>query len=105
MLHASMLLAQVVEDAAKKPDGEQQGPPAASFLPLIGMIAVMFYFLMYLPNRKEKQQRQALMSALKKNDKVVTIGGIIGVVQNIKEGTDEVTIRSDETRLLVQRSS
>jgi len=100
MLYASVLVAQVAEDAKK-----DEGPGAlVNFMPII-LIVIVFYFLIILPNRKDKQQRQTLMGALKKNDKVITSGGIVGVVVNLKEGTDEVTIRSDETKLLILRSS
>ena len=106
MLYALTLLAQAAEKVADKAkDGENPGPPAWGPLPMLLMLGAAFYFLIILPGRKERQQRQALMSALKKNDKVVTHAGIIGIVTNIKEGTDEVTIKSEETKLLILRSS
>ena len=99
MLHALILFA---EEAAK---GEESQPSLlTSFLPII-LIVIVFYFLIIVPGSKERKQRQSMLGALKKNDKVVTNGGIVGVVVNLKEGTDEVTIRSDETKLLVLRSS
>ncbi len=104
MLYASFLFAQAAEVAAEK-DGAPGGPPPWSPLPMILAMVALFYFLIFLPNRKEKRQRQSLLGALKKNDKVITSGGIIGVVLNLREGTDEVTIKSDETKLLVLRSS
>jgi preprotein translocase subunit YajC len=96
MLYAWMLFAQ------DKPPGEGPGPFA--FAPII-VIVILFYFLMIQPMRKEKQQRLSMIGALKKNDKVVTSGGIIGVVVNLKEGTEEVTIRSEDAKLLILRSS
>ena len=102
MLFAWMLFAQAAEEGAKK---EGEGPPLWGPLPMIAMIAVLFYFLLYLPGRKERQQRQAMMSALKRNDRVITSGGIVGVVVNLKEGTEEVTIRSEDAKLLILRSS
>src|ERR1700681_4501128 len=102
MLYAWVLFAQEVADPAKK-GGD--GPGLLSGLMPIILIVIVFYFLIILPGRKERQQRQTLMSALKKNDKIVTSGGIIGVVTNIKEGTEEISIRSDETKLLILRSS
>ena len=98
MFYASILFAQ---DEAKK-NGD--GPGFMSLMPIF-LIVIVFYFLIFLPGRKEKQQRQSLLSALKKNDKIITNGGIIGVVVNLKEGTDEVSIKSDETKLLILRSS
>jgi preprotein translocase subunit YajC len=100
MLHALVLLAQVA-DEVKKDDG----PGALVNLMPIILIVVVFYFLIILPGRKEKQQRQTMMGALKRNDRVITSGGIIGVVVNLKEGSEEVTIRSEDTKLLILKSS
>ncbi len=100
MLSAWIVFAQAVEETKKA-----EGPGLIGSLMPIILIVIVFYFLIIMPGRKEHQQRQSMMSALKKNDKVVTSGGIVGVVVNIKEGTDEVTIRSDESKLLVLRSS
>jgi preprotein translocase YajC subunit len=104
MLYALTLFAQEAVDAVK-PVKDEAAPIWAGPLPMIAAVAALFYFLIIVPGRKEKQQRQSMMSALKKNDKVITSGGIIGVVINLKEGTDEVTIRSEDTKLLVLRSS
>jgi len=98
MLYGLILFA---EEEAKKGEGLSM----LNALAPIVLIVIVFYFLIILPGRKEKQQRQILLNALKKNDKVLTNGGIIGVVLNIREGTDEVTIKSDETKLLILRSS
>lgn len=73
----------------------------------IGMIA-LFYFFIIRPQARERQRRTEMLSQLKKNDKVVTIGGIIGVISSVHAETDEVVIRVDETnntKLRVLRSS
>lgn len=59
-------------------------------------IAFLFYFLLIRPQRREQSQRDAMLANLKKNDHVVTIGGIHGVVTNIRREVDEVTIKVDE---------
>ncbi|MBV9122604.1 MAG: preprotein translocase subunit YajC, partial [Planctomycetes bacterium] len=57
-------------------------------------IFVAFYFLMILPaQRKEKQRKAQILAHLKKNDKIVNTGGIIGIVDSIKEKDDEVVLR------------
>lgn len=79
--------------------------------PLFPLFAIffVFFFLFILPaKRRERQQRQQLFSKLKKNDEVVTSAGIIGIVANIKETGDEVTLKVDESsnvRLRVLKSS
>jgi len=77
-----------------------------SLLPfLIQFIAIIgiFWFILIRPQQKKAQQHQQLLSALKKDDEVMTDGGIIGTVVHIKD--DRVTIRSGEnTRLVVARA-
>lgn len=74
------------------------------WIPLI----FVFYFLLIRPERRERARRQAMLNALKKNDRVLTIGGIYGVVTNIHREANEVTIRVDDqnnTRLRCTLSS
>jgi preprotein translocase subunit YajC len=78
-----------------------------SLLPFAA-IFVLFYFLLIRPQRREQSRRQAMLSAVKKNDRVVTIGGIYGVVTNVHREADEVTLKVDEatnTKLRVTLSS
>lgn len=59
-------------------------------------IGIVFYMLLIRPQRIEQQKRQAMLDAVKKNDRVVTIGGIYGVVVNVQRESDEITLRIDE---------
>jgi preprotein translocase subunit YajC len=69
-------------------------------------MALVFYLLVMRPARKQEAQRQALVSNLKKNDKVLTTAGIIGTVVSISEKEDEVTVRVDDNcRLKMIKSS
>ena len=75
------------------------------FAPLIA-IGIVFYFLLLRPQRKEQASRDAMLAALKKNDKVLTIGGVIGSVANISPDGQEVTLKVDDnTRIKFIRSS
>ena len=60
------------------------------------VIAVMFYFMLIRPNRKREQDRKSMLATLKKNDHVVTVGGIKGIVANVKPEDDEVVLKIDE---------
>jgi preprotein translocase subunit YajC len=60
------------------------------------IIMVMFYFMLIRPNKKREQERKSMLSALKKNDHVVTVGGIKGIVANVKPEEDEVVLKIDE---------
>jgi preprotein translocase subunit YajC len=74
-------------------------------LPMVA-IAFLWYFLLLRPQRKEQSRRQDLLSALKKNDRVVTIGGILGTVVTTSADGKEVTLKVDDnTRLRMLRSS
>ncbi|MCU0962801.1 MAG: preprotein translocase subunit YajC [Pirellulaceae bacterium] len=72
------------------------------------MIAVLFYLLMIRPERRKRAELAEMLQNLKKNDRVVTIGGIYGTVVNTQRDSDEVTIKVDEstnTKLRMQRSA
>lgn len=90
---------------------QQPGGPFDFFrsplAPLL-LIMVLGYLFMIRPMRRQERERQAMIAALKKNDKVLTSGGIIGVVTDIKDKEDEVRLRIDENspvRLRVTKSS
>ena len=57
-----------------------------TFLPII-LIFVIFYFFMIRPQNKKQKETERMINALKKGDKVITIGGIHGTVSSVKEKT------------------
>ncbi len=61
------------------------------------LIAVVWYFLILRPQGRERREREKLLNALKKNDRVVTYAGIIGTVVNISNDGKEVTLRVDDS--------
>jgi len=72
------------------------------------IIGVFFYFLLIRPQRQEQSRRRSMLAAVKKNDRVVTAGGIYGVVTNVDQSADEVTLKVDEannTKLRMTLSS
>ena len=97
MLYALLVLLAQAEEKAPEQTKGPSGLFDSPMFPLL-IVAAMFIFIVMLPaqQRRERKQREALMSGLKKNDEVVTAAGIIGVVTNIKEGADEVTLRIDD---------
>ncbi|MDI6703218.1 MAG: preprotein translocase subunit YajC [bacterium] len=58
----------------------------SAFVPII-LIFLVFFFLVSLPQRKERKARREMLANLKKNDKVITSGGIHGVIMEVKEET------------------
>jgi preprotein translocase subunit YajC len=82
-----------------------EGEPAAQpgpgspfgMMPALVIIMFLFYFLLIRPERRKQSSQRLLLEGLKKNDRVVTIGGIYGVVTNVQREADEVTIKVDES--------
>ena len=61
----------------------------------IGLMFVLMYFIVFRGPQKQKQQHKKMVQTLEKNDRVRTIGGIIGTVVDIKG--DEITLKIDES--------
>jgi preprotein translocase subunit YajC len=61
----------------------------------IVLLFVLMYFMMFRGPKKRQQQQQQMVQSLKKNDKVQTIGGILGTVLEVNE--NEITIKIDES--------
>jgi preprotein translocase subunit YajC len=72
-------------------------PPGLSgmLLPLIA-IMVFFYFLILKPQKNKEKSLRDMIASLKEKDRVITIGGIHGVVTNVQRDRDEITLRVDE---------
>ena len=86
-------LAEAAEGAAEA--GVEQPSTAAALLstllPLVLMVAV-FYFMLIRPQRKKDKKVKEMLNALKKGDRVTTIGGIYGTIMNIKDDTITLAI-------------
>ncbi len=78
--------------AADQPPPDGGGSLFGGLFPII-LIVFMGYFLLLRPMQRQEKQRQALVANVKKNDKIVNSGGIIGIVESIKEKEDEVVLR------------
>ena len=89
-------LTNLVLFAEKPPADVPPVSPLITWGPLI-LIGFLFYFLLMRPQKKEQARRRMMLSGIKKNDRVVTAGGIYGVVTNVRAEDDEVTIKVDET--------
>lgn len=75
------------------------GAPASqpSMLMPIAIIMALFYFLILRPQQKKQQEATSMIDSLKEKDRVITIGGIHGVVTNVQRDQEMVTIRIDES--------
>ena len=64
-------------------------------LMLVGMFALM-YFLIFRPQRKQREEQEKLKSSLKAGDKIVTIGGIHGIIERVNKDTIHI-LTADKT--------
>ena len=65
---------------------------------LVAMLAIM-YFVMIRPENKRKKEAEQMRSALKKGDKIVTIGGITGTVVDVKDNKFVIETGADQVRI------
>lgn len=82
------------EPAAQQP--QDFGELLRAMMPMFLMMAGLMYFMLIRPQGRERKQREALLSSLKKNDRVVTLSGIIGTVTSFSNDGKEVTLRVDD---------
>lgn len=71
---------------------EQPVSPFVHLMPLL--IILIFYFLVFKPQRDKQAQHKKMLANLKKNDEIVTMGGIHGVIVHVREKT--VVLRVDD---------
>lgn len=77
-------------------------------LPFIVIIGMVFYFMVLRPENQKRSEQDQMRTDLKKNDRIVTIGGIHGTIVSTSTESDEVTIKLDEnspTRMRISRSA
>ena len=76
-----------------------------NFLPIV-LIFGVFYFLLIRPQQTRAKEMKAMLAALRRGDRVVTAGGILGTVQRVKEGSDEIEVDiAPNVRVLVVRDT
>ena len=93
------------------PSGEETpATPRSAFPPsqflFLGLMFVLMYLILFRGPRKKQQQHKQMIQTLAKNDRIQTIGGIIGTVVDIKD--DEITLKIDEsnnTKMKIVRSA
>ena len=79
------------------------GSPIMSLMPII-IIFVIFYFLLIKPQKKTQEDHKKMVAGLKKNDEVVTSGGVHGTIVNVKDAT--VTLKIDDNvKIEIQKSA
>jgi preprotein translocase subunit YajC len=59
---------------------------------MLGMFALIFYFMIYRPQNKRVKEHKALMASMSKGDEVLTSGGLVGKIAKISEENDYIVI-------------
>jgi preprotein translocase subunit YajC len=87
--------------------------PLISTIVMYGAIGAIFYFVLLRPNQKQKKAHDTMLRSLRRGDEIVTTGGVVGevtyIAQQTKDGNpvvsldDHVTIKSGDTRLIIER--
>lgn len=82
------------------------GQPSPVFVqPLIFLaIGLIFYFIVFLPNKKRQKALRDMLNNLKNGDKVITSGGIFGVVAGIKDDRIQLKV-ADQVKIEVSKSA
>ena len=98
MLHEIPALLAILQDTG---DAASEGPSPIWMFALIGAI---FWFVLIAPDRKARKQRQAMLDELKKGQEVMTTGGILGKVIEVRD--DRVLLQvSSDTRIHFARQA
>lgn len=92
---------------AQNPESGQggQGMGIVGFLPWIAIILII-YLLMIRPQAKRQKRQQEMLKSLRKGDKVVTSGGIHGVIVGLKDNQNVLIVKiADKVKIEIERSS
>ncbi|MFV0480908.1 MAG: preprotein translocase subunit YajC [Campylobacteraceae bacterium] len=78
-----------------------EGNFLASILPIVVLFAI-FYFLVIMPQQRQAKAHKLMLSELKKGDKIVTRGGLIGEIVSVEENFIKVALNNDTTVKIIR---
>ena len=87
-----------LQDAGAPPAGGGQPGGILTMLPMFALMFVVMYFLMIRPQNKQRKEREAMISNLKKNDHVQTSAGIYGIIKQVKPDDPYLILCIDERK-------
>lgn len=90
LISASSFCMLFAQEGAKAPQSPMAG--MGSLLPMMLIMFAVVYFLMIRPEQKRQKERNTMLQAIKKGDRVMTSAGILGTVGNVKENSIMVKI-------------
>lgn len=87
-----------------QPQGAQGGNPIMQFLPLIAIV-VVFYFFMIRPQMKKAKDQKKYIEALKKGDKILTIGGVYGKIVEVRDDATIIMEVEDGSKMKISKNA
>lgn len=112
MLFITKAYAQATESLAELEGQIPQLPEAPSAselifqnLMVIGVLVFLFYILLILPQQKRFKEHKKMLDSLQKGDDIITGGGLIGKVEKVVDGSDEILINLGEVKVTALRST
>ncbi len=91
-----------VADTAEMTAGQSIVAILLQLSPILIMVVIM-YFLMIRPERKRRKKEKAMLDALKRGDRICTIGGIYGTIMDIKDDTLTISVGRDNLSMVIAR--
>ncbi len=86
------------------PEGTSDTTSTVYMVVFLALLFAIFYFLIIRPQRRRQKQQQDLMSGLRTGDRVITIGGIYGQIENLREDSAVLKIESGATIRIARNS-
>jgi preprotein translocase subunit YajC len=97
-----MNLSVILALAPQTQPGQPAPPVWTSLVPLV-LLIVVFYFILIRPQQKRSKQQAEMLKSVRPGDKIVTSGGILGVVVTVKEKS--VSIRSADSKMEIAKTA
>ena len=97
-----MNLSVILALAPQAQPGQQPPPAWTSLVPLV-LLIVVFYFILIRPQQKKSREQAAMLKSVRPGDRVMTSGGILGVVVTVKDKS--ISLRSADAKMEVAKSS
>ena len=102
---ATESLAELGGEVPPLPDAPGASELIMQNLMVVGVLVFLFYILLIMPQQKRFKEHNKMLNALKKGDKVVTGGGLIGTVEKVIEDKDEIVINLGDIKVTALRST
>ena len=103
-LIVGLLIALVFVGGCVPPEGGAEGGSGLTLIIILVLMFAMFYLLFIRPQRKRQKEHQDLMQELKRGDRVITAGGIYGVIESVSEDSVVIKVESGVTMRVARGS-